>query len=695
MNLLTRWRPRRSVKAAICTLAIAVPFILPAGPSAGAGTDLIVNPGLESLGSNGFPVCWEQSGYGTNDYSFSVTSQAHSGNNAMRVAITSTSGGDRKAMMGENQSCAPGVTPGHQYDLSAWYTSTTPDVVITAFRHDVSLGWQYWTDLMSLPVTSTYQQATVRTPQIPPNTDQITWGVTIYGVGTLTTDDYSMVDATQPANGDVCTAGAACTQGAWQVMPFQSPVRAIHAVLMRNGDVLMIAGSGNDPDAFAAGTFTSAVYDPRAGTFQQIPTPSDMFCSGHVQLPDGRILILGGNKAYPAADGSHGYEGLNSSYIFDPTTNTYQKVNNLNDGHWYPSATELGNGDVISFGGLRADSTGSVTTEYFSNSQQQWLPLNQVSQTWSFWGLYPAMILMQDGRLFYTGSHVFGSGLPGAGADIYDYNANTITSVAGLQDKDERDQSMSVLLPPAQSQRVLTAGGGNVDTNVDANRFTDIIDLSQPNPAYTPGPLLPTGTLTGGAPETSTQGKMYVSTVILPNAMVFETGGGLHDREDPVYEASMFNPQTDTFTPGMATDPVPRTYHSSAFLLPDARVMAVGNNPGDGSFDMRISVYSPPYMFDGARPQITSVASQEWSYGSTEQITVDSPVVSAELIRPAAVTHSSDSNQRYVDLPMTVNGNSVGLNVTSNPDIAPPGWYMLFVTNANGVPSVAQWVHLS
>jgi hypothetical protein len=695
MKILSKLRPSRSLVAAAGAVTIVLPLTVLAGPTAVAGTNLVVNPGLESLGSNGFPTCWEQSGYGNNNYSFGVSNQAHSGNNAMQVSITSTSSGDRKAMMLENPSCAPDVTPGHQYDLSVWYTSNTPDIVITTFRHDVGQGWQYWTDLMSLPVTGSYQQATVRTPPIPPNTDQITWGVTIYGAGTLTTDDYSMVDATQPADGDVCTAGAACTQGAWQVMPFQSPVRAIHTVLMHNGDVLLVAGSGNDPNAFAAGTFTSAVYDPHNGTFRQIPTPSDMFCSGHVQLPDGRILILGGTKAYPAADGSHGYEGLNTSYIFNPSTNTYQRVNDLNDGHWYPSATELGNGDVISLGGLRGDSSGSVTAEYFSNSQQQWLPISQVHQTWSFWGLYPAMILMQDGRLFYTGSHVFGNGTAGSGAAIYDYNANTVTSVPGLQDKDERDQSMSVLLPPAQAQRVLTIGGGNVVTNPDANRYTDIIDLTQPNPSYTPGPLLPTGTLTGGTPETSTQGKMYVSAVILPNGKVFETGGGLHNREDPVYEASMFDPQTNTFTPGMATDPVPRTYHSSASLLPDGRVMAVGSNPGDGSFDMRISIYSPPYMFDGARPQITSVASQQWSHGASEQITVDSPIVSAELIRPAAVTHSSDPNQRYVDLPMTVNGNSIGLNVTSNPNIAPPGWYMLFVTNANGVPSVAQWIHLS
>jgi hypothetical protein len=64
------------------------------------------------------------------------------------------------------------------------------------------------------------------------------------------------------------------------------------------------------------------------------------------------------------------------------------------------------------------------------------------------------------------------------------------------------------------------------------------------------------------------------------------------------------------------------------------------------------------------------------------------------LIKPAAVTHQSDPNQRYVDLPITPDGGSVLLNLTTNPNIAPPGWYMLFVTNAAGVPSTAKWVHV-
>jgi hypothetical protein len=128
--------------------------------------------------------------------------------------------------------------------------------------------------------------------------------------------------------------------------------------------------------------------------------------------------------------------------------------------------------------------------------------------------------------------------------------------------------------------------------------------------------------------------------------------------------------------------------------LPDGRIMAVGDNPGDGSFDLRLSVYSPPYLFKGGRPQILGVANNQWAYGSTNQITVDGPILKASLIRPEAVTHSSDPNQRYVDLPMTVTGNTIGLNLTSNPNLAPPGWYMLFVVGANGVPSVAQWVHV-
>ena len=98
------------------------------------------------------------------------------------------------------------------------------------------------------------------------------------------------------------------------------------------------------------------------------------------------------------------------------------------------------------------------------------------------------------------------------------HDTGVITDVHGLRDKDERDQSASVLLHPAQEQRVLTVGGGNVDTNPDANRLVDIIDLKDPDPGYTPGPDLPQGHNHDGSPQTGDQGKMYLSTVLLPAA---------------------------------------------------------------------------------------------------------------------------------------------------------------------------------
>ncbi|MEV1078948.1 galactose oxidase-like domain-containing protein [Streptomyces sp. NPDC050211] len=666
-------------------------------PQPALAANLIKNPGFETAGTDGMPYCWSKSGWGDNDFSFTTTADAHSGTKAMKVELTRRVSGDRKALVTESTACAPVVTVGKQYDLGLWYKSTTPDTSLTLFRHDTTAGWQYWTDLKTLELAGAWTQASVRTPAVPAGTDRISWGVSVYGTGSATTDDYTMDQVADPVPQPVCTGTPAeCANGRWDVLPTKNPVRSMHSVVLNNGKVLLIAGSGNSEEQFKAGTFTSAVYNPATGTYKVIPTPKDMFCAGHVQLQDGRVLVMSGNKGYPTADGTIGYQGYKDSYIFDPVSETYSKTNDMNDGHWYPSATALGNGDVISFGGLKEDSTGSVTAELWSDAQQKWLPTWQVNQTWSYWGLYPSMILMQDGRLFYSGSHTFGNNIPGTGSAIYDYDANTITQTPGLQKKDERDQSASVLLPPAQDQKVLTLGGGNIDSNPDANRLTDVIDLKTANPAYVAGPPIPQGTVdlgNGPVPQTGNQGKMYVSAVLLPDGKVLETGGALHNRADPVYETSIYDPATNTFDP-VAVDPEARGYHSSAFLLPDGRVMTTGDNPGNGTWNHDVSIYTPPYLLKGARPAITSVIDTEWTYGDTQRITVDRPIAKAELIRPAAVTHSSDPNQRFVDLPLSVDGNNVDLNVTSNPNMAPPGWYMLFAVDANGVPSVAKWVHL-
>jgi hypothetical protein len=185
-----------------------------------------------------------------------------------------------------------------------------------------------------------------------------------------------------------------------------------------------------------------------------------------------------------------------------------------------------------------------------------------------------------------------------------------------------------------------------------------------------------------------------------------------------VHEGSIFNPTTNEFSP-VAADPVGRDYHSEALLLPDGDVIALGSNPvnegGGEGFQTAISIYEPPYMFKGERPVIETVDGEknvldgsvnktsQWEYGSKHLVTYTSKtseIKSAVLIRPAAVTHSSDPNQREVELPITgVMGasgerKSLEVGLTSNPNLAPPGYYMLFLDNSGGVPSEAQWVHV-
>ncbi|GGK06966.1 hypothetical protein GCM10010123_40910 [Pilimelia anulata] len=689
------------------TLGLLIPVLVLAGVDAGPGAsaappenaaapeNLVVNPGLERRAGDE-PECWQLYQRGGNTARMVSSTDAHSGRRAMALTVADLTDGDAKVMMAEQAGCAPAVTPGERYDLSLWYHSTAP-ASVTAFRHDGD-KWVYWTELTTLPVAAGYREARARTPVVPAGTTRVQWGVGLGAAGTVVTDDYAMTITGKPPANPECRPGKRCPSGAWEVLPYTSPVRGIHAAVLRNGKVLLIAGSGNDVGEFQAGRFTSSLYDPADGSFTPITTPADFFCAGHAQLPDGRLLVLGGNAAYPAPDGSSGYKGLRVSYVFDPATNSYTRTNDMNEGHWYPSATTLGNGDILSVGGLNERSEGSVATEYFSAAEGRWLKPDEVAQTYRFWGLYPSMILTGDGRLFYTGSHVFGDGQPGSGASLYDHRTGAVTDVPGLREKDRRDQSMSVLLPPAQDQRVLTMGGGNVGNNPDAIRLTDVIDLTAKAPKYAAGPPLPQGFRDDGTKQAAHEGKMYVSAVILPDGQVFETGGALHNRADPVFEASMYNPATDRFNAGMAHDPVPRGYHSSAFLLPDGRVMAVGDNPGDGTFDNRISVYSPWYMFERDRPRITGVATSTWPVGSRQRISVAAgdDVSEVALIRPAAVTHSSDPNQRYVVAPIARRtGNSIDVDLTANPNIAPPGWYMLVVSDDRGVPSEARWVRVS
>lgn len=644
--------------------------------------ELSKNPGLEE-GANP-PTGWFLAGWGDAAVTSGVTTtDVHGGTRAYSVTLANRTQGDFKLLPTEAMS--PAVQPGEIYNLSAWYKSTSANNSLTIFAHTAS-GWGYWTDIKQLPATPAYTQMTAETPAIPAGVDAIAWGISISGNGTLKTDDYSTTkkgDATPPPPPPVGSA----TEGKWDVMDYQMPIRAMHATLLKNGKVLLIAGSGNSEENFAAGTFKASIFDPISGTFNTLDIPKDMFCAGHTTLPDGKILIQGGTKSYPSVAGGADYGGLKDSWVFDPDTNVFTPTNDANEGHWYPTLTNLGNGNVWMAGGLKEDTTGAVNTEMFNSTTNQWLPGGQVPQTWNFWGLYPHMFLMDDGRLFYSGGHVFGNGTPGTGSAIYNHLTGAIAPINGLREKDMRDQSASVLLPPAQSQKFMITGGGNINTANPGTALTDVIDLKEAVPAYKPGPNLPG------------LGKMYVNSTTLPDRTVLISNGGRLNRDDStnVLTAAIYDPATNAMK-SVAADPIGRNYHSSAVLLPDGRVVALGSNPANNTFEMRISVYRPGYMFRGGRPEISAVPAAA-TYGQTFNFNATTAtgktVKWAQLSRPMSVTHQMDSNMRLVDLPVTVVNGVATVSVTPNRNLLPPGPYMLTVTDSDGVPSVASWVTIN
>ncbi len=476
----------------------------------------------------------------------------------------------------------------------------------------------------------------------------------------------------------VVAFGAAC--GTWRVTTNPSPVRAAHVALLHTGKVLLVAGSGTDEANFNAGTFRTSLWDPASGTFQSVATPWDAFCSGHAFMADGRLLVAGGTSAYPnATDGR--FAGSKKAFMFDPVSARYQAAPDTAIARWYPTVVELGDGRLLTIAGYDENRANTRDLEIFNGTS--WTRPAAPPEQMPFMPTYPALHLLQDGRLFYSGASVYGSKITGPG--IWNLANNAYQNVPGLPKKALRDQGMSVLLPPAQDQRVMILGGGRTLSSIAAVSSTAIADLKRASPRYRKAPPMDTG-------------KLYVSAVILPDSTVLQTGGAASAFESgrtPVFSTQIFNPRTNTWAPA-ARHKVPRVYHSSALLLPSGRVATFGGNPKD-SWEMRIEIYTPPYLEKGTpRPRITG-APTEIRYGGnyTIRTTQSFPLTSAVLVRPGSVTHSSDPNQRLVDLPLTRTANGISVSVTGEPNLAPPGWYMLFIVDGNGVPSIAKWVHLT
>ncbi|MDG9721051.1 kelch motif-containing protein [Streptomyces sp. DH24] len=591
--------------------------------------------------------------------------------------------------------------------------------------------------------------------------------------------------------------------GHWDIVEFPEEYRqnTIHAALLRTGKVLLVAGSGNNQDNFDAKKYDTRIWDPVKGTVKKVPTPTDLFCTGHTQLANGNLLIAGGTKRYeklkgdvkkagglmivhnenpdkpitlpagtkftgrqngrtfvskdpvlvprakkvfdPAtgaflrndpglgriyveaqkegaryetgtqdnyrvqglsgADARNTYgmaqklaldkkdfQGIRDAYEFDPVAEKYIKVDPMKEARWYPTLTTLSDGRILSVSGL--DDIGQLVpgkNEVYDPETRTWEYTDKVRQ----FPTYPALFLMQNGRIFYSGSNA-GYGPDDVGRDpgVWDVDTNTFTKIPGLSDPKLLETSATVLLPPAQDEKYMVIGGGGVGESRRSSEKTRIVDLKADEPRFVDGPSLEKGT-------------RYPQASVLPDDSVLVSGGSQDYRgrgRSDILQARLYDTERNVFE--RVADPlVGRNYHSGSVLLPDGRVMFFGSdslfadraNTKPGEFEQRIEIYTPPYLYRGERPSLSG-GPQTIARGGTGTFTSAdaSSVQKVRLIRPSASTHVTDVDQRSVALDFETAGDKVTVTMPRNRNLVQSGWYMLFVTDADGVPSKAQWVRV-
>jgi Domain of unknown function (DUF1929) len=505
--------------------------------------------------------------------------------------------------------------------------------------------------------------------------------------------------------------------GLWSTLSQAMPINPIHAALLHTGKILIVSGSGNCPPQqthcpqgpqYSQG---AALMDLSRNRITTMPTTWDMFCNGMSIMQDGRVLINGGTKGYGAlavvgAQGDTPFTGLANTSIFDPSSESIIDVTPTAHGRWYPTITELNDGRMMTTSGLNdTDGANNNTTEIWDG--QHWSAEIQGNPgIAAFPGfqfpLYPRMHLLPTGHVFYSS--------PSSAALDFDPTSQGWTLVSwtnypGQSDPNgERTYGSSVLLPLTPqnnySPRVIIFGGDNPATDT-----TELIDLSPaggqlstdcPNyaPCWVQGPKM-------------AEKRVEMEATILPNGKLLVDGGSAKDEDATTasLQAEIYDPATNSFS-SAGSNVFPRLYHNIQLLLPDGTVALAGGNPAQGVFENHIEIYQPSYLFnsDGSaatRPSISAGAPGSITYGQSFSVpTPDaSNIASVVLMKAGAVTHSFDMDQRHVGLSFkTGQGAASGsLTVTGPPNsnIAPPGYYMLFLVNKAGTPSLATWVQVS
>jgi galactose oxidase len=406
--------------------------------------------------------------------------------------------------------------------------------------------------------------------------------------------------------------------------------------------------------------------------------PINLFCSGHTFLEDGRLLVTGGHL--------FDSQGLNCSTFYDSIADKWTAGPTMNNGRWYPTAVTLPDGRVFVCSG--SFPSGPLQPPPNANA------INNISQileneSWNDLSdfpeqlpLFPCLHVAPDGSLFMSGllaTSFFFKDFEGSDRGKW---VSAATRTAG-----NSDYAPSVMY---EIGKVIFIGGG-APTDI-----VETIDLSAPKPAWAVG-----------APMKFR--RRQHNATLLPDGTVLVTGGtqgtGFDnlDLQQPVHTPELWDPSNGTWKQ-MAPEHIDRCYHSTAVLLPDGRVFSGGGGeyaPENGVSNPPINtnanaqLFSPPYLFKGARP-IIKKAPPKVAYGEAFEVETPAPndVSRVSWIRLPSVTHSFDQNQRINFLDFKRGLNQVTVTAPANGNICPPGHYMLFLLNQNKIPSEAAIIQI-
>lgn len=468
--------------------------------------------------------------------------------------------------------------------------------------------------------------------------------------------------------------------GQWQDS-LDWPLVAIHMAVGPNGKVLAWTrpklSLGNPPQY--------TLWNPATNTFTNSPPfgqpgslLTDIFCAGHDFAPSGKLLVAGGHSTGTAGDGSLDIN------VYDFITNRWSSYpNKMNSGRWYPTVTYNGSGEGVIVGGSITGSTLNTISQVWEASGTQslrtlssavlGLPVNPYA--WNF--------VAPSGRIFNSGPTQTTRALDTTGTGKWTTISNSKFG--------NRYYGSSLMYGDG---KVLIVGGSN-DKYGPPTKTSEVVEL------FTSSNWIPVFPMQFA--------RRHHNATLLPDEKVLVTGGtssgSFNDTTGAVLAAEMWDPQTTQWTT-VASMKKRRTYHSTAVLLPDGRVVLAGGGlpVGSGAADDPLTkqgnydaeIYSPPYLFKGTRPVITS-APANVSYNQTFTIqTPDAASISkVTWIRLSSTTHQFNAGQRISRLSFTPAAGGLVITTPTNVNLNPPGYYMLFILNGNGVPSVAKIIQIT